>query len=303
MNVLVTGGAGLIGMAVRELLAARGHAVTAADINDFGRSDPDLLKLPLDDSRRLGRLLAARAINAIVHCAAISGPMLAKGEPMLVVDANIHATAVVLDAARRHGVARVVNCSSIGVYGNVGRGTITEETAIHPTSIYGASKAAGESLVEGFANEYGVDGVSLRITRVYGPYRRANCYLGDIIRDALAGRETRIACDLGFPYHYVHVDDVAEAILTALLAERLPSRVYLVGSGEAFTMPEVVACARDVIPEARIELVPGVDDVPDLQEVFSLARISQELDWQPRLPLADGLRAYRAAIEAGHAAL
>ena len=51
MNVLVTGGAGLIGMALRAGLAARGHAVTAIDVTDFGRGDAELKIVGLDDER------------------------------------------------------------------------------------------------------------------------------------------------------------------------------------------------------------------------------------------------------------
>lgn len=302
MNVLVTGGAGLIGMALRERLAQGGHGIVATDITDFGRNDPLLVLGTLGDGDQLDRLASDRNISAIVHCAAISGPMLAKGQPMLLVDANIRATAQLLNLARRHGIHRFVNCSSVGVYGNVGKGLIAEDTPLHPNSVYGATKIAGEALIEGFANEYGVDGVSLRIGRVYGPYRRANCHLGAIIRDAAADRTTQIRCDPAFPYHYVYVDDVAEAIEVALTAHRLPSRVYNVGGGEALTMPEIATQAKAAIPEARIELVSGEDEVPDFQEAFSLSRIERELGWRPRFSLGDGLRAYRDAIVRGRAA-
>ena len=82
---------------------------------------------------------------------------------------------------------RFVFCSSISVYGDVGAATITESTPLRPTSVYGATKVACEQLIQGFAVEYGLEGVSLRIGRVYGPYRRANCYFGAMIRDAAAG--------------------------------------------------------------------------------------------------------------------
>ena len=219
MNVLVTGGAGLIGMAARDNLAARGHVVVAIDVTDFGRGDSHLKIVGLADRPGLETLIEEHRIDAIVHCGAISGPMLAKGQPLLLVEVNIDGTALLLDLARVHTMRRFVFCSSISVYGNVGAAVITEETALRPTSVYGASKVACEQLVQGFAAEYGLDGVSLRIGRVYGPYRRANCHLGSIIRDAAAARTTEIPCDPDFIYHYVHVDDVAEAIAAGLEAE------------------------------------------------------------------------------------
>jgi UDP-glucuronate 4-epimerase len=190
MKVLVTGGAGLIGMAARKNLASRGHEVTAIDITNFGRSDPELILLGLADRAPLENLIEDAGIEAIVHCGAISGPMLAKGQPLLLVSSNIDGTALLLDLARMRNMRRFVFCSSISVYGNVGKAIITEERPLHPTSVYGATKVACEQLIEGFAVEYGLSGVSLRIGRVYGPYRRANCNIGAMIRDADAGRIT-----------------------------------------------------------------------------------------------------------------
>jgi UDP-glucuronate 4-epimerase len=302
MNVLVTGGAGLIGMALRSALIARGHAVTAIDVTDFNRGDAELRIVSLHDRDTLEALIVAQGVEAILHCGAISGPMMARGQPLLMVDVNVDGSAMLLDLARVHGMRRFVFCSSISVYGDVGEATIVEETPLRPTSVYGATKVACEQLIRGFAVEYGLEGVSLRIGRVYGPYRRANCYLGSIIRDAAAGRVTEIPCELRFAYHYVYVDDVAEALIAALEAKTLPTREYNVGSGEALTMPEIATIANEAIAGARIKLIPGADDVPDVQKVFDVSRIARDLGWRPRFDLASGLKSYQQAIDSGRAA-
>ncbi|MBE7246703.1 MAG: NAD(P)-dependent oxidoreductase, partial [Actinomycetospora chiangmaiensis] len=101
MNVLLTGAAGLIGMAVRPALEARGHRVVATDVTDFGHAVPGLHHVGFDDVAGFERLAEAHAIDAVVHCGAISGPMMAKGEPLKLVAVNIDATAALLDLARR----------------------------------------------------------------------------------------------------------------------------------------------------------------------------------------------------------
>jgi UDP-glucuronate 4-epimerase len=303
MNVLLTGAAGLIGMALRPLLAARGHHVVPIDITDFGHGDAALRIVPLDDRPALDALVAAEAIDAIIHCGAISGPMLAKGEPLKLVAANIDGTAQLLDIARLAGMRRFVFCSSISVYGNVGPGRITEATALRPTSVYGATKVACEQLVQGMRAEYGLSGVSLRIGRVYGPYRRANCHLKTMLVEAAAGREAVIPCDPGFVYHYVYVEDVAGAIIAALEAPSLLSGEYNVGSGQATTMPEIVTLASASMPEIRVRLVGGADDVADIQTEFDCSLITRDLGWSPRFDIGAGVLAYRDALRAGHAAL
>ena len=130
----------------------------------------------------------------------------------------------------------------------------------------------------------------------------ANCFLNDIIRNAAAGRKTTIPCDPGFVYHYVHVDDVAEAIAAALVAPAYPRRSYNVGSGEPLTMPQIAEIAAQAIEGAEIELVPGADDVPDVQMTFDVGRIGHDLNWNPQIRLASGLKNYRDAIVAGRSA-
>lgn len=295
MKVLVTGGAGLVGLAVRRALAARGDQAVAVDMTDFGRADPTLHRIAFAEHDRLEALLRAEKVDAIVHAGAVSSPVMARDEPLTIVDVNVAATAKLLDAARRLGIGRFVFCSSHVVYGDVGPGLIDEERATHPATAYAASKVAGEALVECFARDYGVPGVSLRITRVYGPYRRANCYLREIILDRAAGRTTVIPCDRAFTYHYIHVDDVAGAVLAALDAPSLPFGALNVTSGERLTMPEVVATAKRVLPDARIELANGQDPAPEVQEDFSLDRIAA-LGWRPRYGIEAGFTAYVAAM-------
>ncbi len=302
MNVLVTGGSGLIGMAVRKSVAARGHKVISVDVTDYGRGDGDLTLASLTDRPGLERLVDDTGIEAIIHCEAISGPMLAKGQPLMLVDANIVGTAHLLDLARTRNMRRFVFCSSISVYGSVGDAVITEDRPLHPTSVYGATKVASEQLIEGFATEFGLSGISLRIARVYGPYRRANCHLGSIIRDAAANRITEIATRADFPFHYVYVDDVAEALATALEAAAIPAFAYTVSGPAPLTMPEIKSVAERTIPGAAIRIVPGEDDVPDVQRVFDLGRIKADLGWAPSRDIARGLAEYAAAINAGQSA-
>jgi UDP-glucose 4-epimerase len=296
MNVLVTGGAGLIGMALRKTLTERGHLVTAIDVTDFGRDDRGLEIISINDGAALAELFARKAFDAVIHCGAISGPMMAKGEPLKIVEVNIDGTALLLDLARRHDLRRFVLCSSISVYGDVGMADIAEDTPLRPTSVYAASKVAGEQLLQAFAVEYGLSSVSLRIGRVYGPYRRGNCHLATLIRDAAAGNTTEIPCDPEFVYHYVYVDDVVAAQIAALTADKFSFSAYNVGSGEALTMPQIAEIARGAIPGVDPKLVAGADDVPDVQTVFDVSRIAADLGWRPRFDLASGLKAYQDAL-------
>ncbi len=292
MNILVTGGAGLVGMALRRHLSAAGHEVLATDITDFSRHDPALVLADLGDHARLEQLVVEKQIQAIVHSGGISGPLMQREFPRDVVRINVDSTAFLLDLARRHGIGRFLLMSSHVVYGHSDKAVISEEDAVHPGTTYAASKVAGEALVESFAREFGVSAAALRLTRVYGPHRRANCYLRQAIEDSLAGRTTVIPCDQSFPYHFVSVEDVAGATLAALEADDLTHAVYNVGSGEVLTMDEVRRIILDTVPNARIDLVEGRDPAPEVQKDFSLQRLAHDTGWRPRYPLAAGLADY-----------
>ncbi|EAR51925.1 dTDP-glucose 4,6-dehydratase [Oceanicola granulosus HTCC2516] len=297
MRVLVTGGAGLIGMALRRGLAAAGHEVVAVDITDFGRDDPGLVLLPLSDIEGLARLADARRIEAIVHGGGVSGPMMMRDDPAGIVATNTVSTAALLDIARRRE-ARFLLLSSHVVYGETGDAVIDEDRPPRPTTTYAASKAGADALVASFRHEFAADAASLRLTRVYGAYRRANCFLRQAILDAAAGRETVIKCDPDFPYHYLYVEDIVGAVAAALAAPKLAHPVYDVTSGEILFMPEIADILRATLPGARITLVPGRDDAPEVQAAFAARRLTADTGWHPAWPLRKGLADYAARLAA-----
>jgi nucleoside-diphosphate-sugar epimerase len=298
VKVLVTGGAGLVGMALRRVLPEHGHAVVATDITSFGRPDPDLVLLPLEDNSGHERLVVEHAVDTIIHSGGISGPMMLRDEPGRIVDINVGSTVALLDVARRHRLQRFLLMSSHVVYGDVGPALIDEDRPLHPTTTYAASKVAGEALVESFSRQWGLSAASLRLTRVYGPYRRANCFLRQTLIDAAAGETTTIPSDPAFPYHFVSVEDVAGAAAACLAAPELRHTTYNVTSGEVLTMPQVRDIAERAVPGARITLVPGRDDAPELQTEFTMGRLADDAGWTPAWPLARGLADYAARYAA-----
>ncbi len=291
MKILVTGGAGLIGVPLRHALRARGDQVTAIDVTDFGRGDTGLTMMSINDAAALRGLFASQRFDAVVHCGALSGPMMARDEPLKMVEVNIDGTAQLLEQARLFNISRFVFCSSISVYGDAGEATITEATPLRPSSVYGASKVAGEQLLRGYTAQFGVRGVSLRLARIYGQYRRANCHVASLIGDAARGEVTEIPCDPEFRYHYIYVDDVVTAMLAVLDAPSLLHLEYNIGSQEVTTMPELAEIARSVVPGVDVRLVSGADDVPDVQAAFDITRAIADLGWRPRFKMADGIAA------------
>jgi UDP-glucuronate 4-epimerase len=216
--VLVTGAMGLIGHAVRVALEAAGRPVLAVDREAGSVAGRPVVAGDVTAVHRLHALARdTGGFAGILHCGAYSGPMVARDDPSAIVAVNIAGTANILELARIHTVPRVVVCSSVSAYGHTPQGLspVPEATPLHPTTVYGASKAAAEALVDGYGAQYGLDGLSLRIGWVYGPRRSTACTLRDMLRHALAGRPFTLPCGADSHRQYAYVDDMARALVLA----------------------------------------------------------------------------------------
>ena len=160
-HIIVTGASGLVGNAVRVLLENSGRKVLAVDRNVGQVEGRPVLAADVTDVHALHGLAHEHDIGGIIHCGAFSGPMVAADSPVQMVDVNIVGTANMLELARRVGGVRVVFCSSASAVGPTpdGLSPVTEAVATNPSTVYGASKVAGEGLVSGYRRQFGVDGV------------------------------------------------------------------------------------------------------------------------------------------------
>jgi len=291
-TVLVTGAAGLVGNAVRVMLETQGRAVLAVDHMAATEEGRTLTIADVTDTHRLHALAGTTPLGGIIHCAAYSGPMVARDNPFDIVRVNVLGTANLLELARIHKIPRLVFCSTVSAYGHTGKGPLFEDTLLRPTSVYGGSKAASEHLLNTYAEQHGVDGVALRIGWVYGPRRRTYCALRDMIDDALRGRPTRLPCGRNDHRQYIHVDDAAAALIHALDTPVLPRRSYTVTGGTWLTLGEVAAIVRRVLPAADIEIGAAADPDDDQQGAFDISAAARDLGWRPQVALEDGIRRY-----------
>jgi UDP-glucuronate 4-epimerase len=295
--ILVTGAAGLIGNKVRQILEERGDTVIAIDrIAGSGGFGP-VTECDLGDVHRLHEL-SRDGIEGVIHCGAHSGPMVARDNPFSMVQVNIVGTANVLEVARVHGARRFVYCSSTSAYGPTPRGPVPEDVPMHPSSVYGASKVAGEQLVAAYASQYELNGTSLRLSWVYGPRRITDCMIRTMIADAQAGRPTRAPFGRDFPRQYIHVEDAAGALVTAFDKPSLPRRSYTVTGGTCKTLGEIAGIVRELFPQADIELGAGADPVDDIQYEFDISAAKRDLGYAPRYDLVAGIRDYAAWLAA-----
>src|SRR3954447_2467910 len=175
MRALVTGGAGFIGSHVVDALLARGDDVHVLDDLSTGRREnvapaAVLHEVDLRDGGRVAAGVGAAAPSVIFHLAAQIDVRVSVADPALDASINVGGTVNVLEAARRAGVARVVNSSTGGaIYGDSARVPTPEDEVPAAMSPYGQGKYAAEGYCGLYRRLYAMSTVSLRYANIYGP--------------------------------------------------------------------------------------------------------------------------------------
>lgn len=297
--VLVTGVGGLIGRAVAGRLFDEGRPVVGMD-----RAVPPGVGYPvvthdLPDAQRWHEVIVRFNVDQVVHAGGVSGPMVLRDAPGRTCDINVTGLTTLLEAARIHGLGRLVWFSSIMAYGQrPNLDPVTEATPLAPHTVYGATKAAGEAVIAGFHAEHRVDAVAFRVASCYGPGRTTSCLIRTLVENGLDGLPTRVYDGAGATRQHIFVEDVVDAVCAALDRGELPQRIYNIGPGEAQDLADIVDQVRVAVPQARAEIDPdGLAwnrfDVGPLD--VTAAR--RDLDFEPRTTLAEGAKRTRRWVE------
>ena len=296
-RVLITGGAGFIGSALAAAYQARGASVTAVDSLVTGRRDqvPEgvvLHALDVRDDALLDLFRAEGPFDLVLHYAALKDVRKALVDPRGDAEANVLGTLNVLRCAAETGAGRFVYPSSSAIYGEPVQLPTPESNAPAPISPYGISKWAAEAYCAYFAQSRGLPCVALRYGTVYGPAAAEETEAGVITifaRRMLAGQQPVIYGDGEQTRDLVYVDDIVAASMLAASAAPEPWAVYNVGNGQEVSINQVY---RELARCAEFT-APPVYDAPKPGEVrrncLDASRIKQDLGWQPRVSLHDGL--------------
>ncbi len=301
-RVCVTGGAGFIGSHLADALSARGVEVTILDDFRTGRREFLADALACDGVRLIeGDVLDVSTLEAamsgcdwVFHLQANADVRFGLDHPRRDLEQNTIATANVLEAMRAQGVARIAFSSTGSVYGEPAVFP-TPENAPFPvqTSLYGASKLAGEGLIAAYAAGYGFTGVIFRFVSILGE-RYTHGHLFDLYR-ALKRDPSRLRVlgDGRQEKSYLYVEDCVEAILLAAERHREQpgAHVYNLATTETTTVADSVRALT-----GHLSLLPHVEygggrrgwtgDSPLIH--LDTARI-RALGWRPRLTISQAV--------------
>ena len=325
MEILVTGCAGFIGAVLSRRLLERGDEVIGVDnLNDY--YDPGLKrdrlallagfakfqfrKLDISDRSQVEGLFREVNPRRVVHLAAQAGVRHSITHPHSYISANIEGFLNILEGCRATGVEHLVYASSSSVYGANEKLPFSEsDPAVHPVSLYGATKRANELMAHSYSRLYDIPVTGLRYFTVYGPWGRPDMSPILFTKKIYAGEPIRVFNRGEHRRDFTYIDDVVEA--TVRITDRTPdadtgwdatrpdpatgparSRIYNVGNQGAVNLMDYIKMleaeiGRNAVLEF-VEAQPG--DVLDTQSDSS--RLAEEFKFVSRTSLERGIKQF-----------
>ncbi len=300
MNIFVTGGAGYIGSATAEGLIKAGHSVTVYDSLVTGHraavpAGANFINGSLEDSHALTEALTSNKFDAIMHFAAFIEAGESMRDPGKFFRNNFSNSLQLIETAVQVGIKKLVFSSTAAVYQSSEQ-PLTEESVIGPTNVYGHTKLMTEQAIEWYRQIHGLHFAALRYFNACGAlpgrgeaHQPESHLIPRVLQIALGQAEsaTIFGTDYSTPdgtciRDYIHIADLVSAHILALGA--LDSRdrmIYNIGSGNGFSVREVIETARQVTGHAIpvIESPRRAGDSARL--VASPQKIINELGWKP----------------------
>jgi len=303
VKILVTGGAGFIGANfIRHLLQQHPYDdIVNLDALTYAGNLENLADVAAHPRYRFvrGDIADAAAVDALMRDVAVVVNFAAETHVDRSIDdaaaflhTNVNGTAVLLDAARRHGVERFVQISTDEVYGSLGpTGAFTESSPLCPSSPYSASKAAGDLLALSFWTTHRLPVVVTRCSNNFGPYQFPEKVIPLFVTNALEDQPLPLYGDGLNVREWIHVEDHCVAVDQVTRHGR-PGEVYNIGTGSELTNR---ALSERILHELGkpVTLIRYVTDRPghDRRYAIDAGKIRRALGWQSRVRFDDALQA------------
>ncbi len=310
MKILVTGGAGFIGgnfvhMMVEKYpedtiicvdsLTYAGNLSTLKSVMD--KPNFKFYKQDITDREGIFRLFEQENLDSssvVINFAAESHVDRSIEDPEVFLRTNILGTQVLLDATRKYKVGRYHQVSTDEVYGDLPLDRpelfFTEETPIHTSSPYSASKASADLLVQAFHRTFGVPATISRCSNNYGPYHFPEKLIPLMIANAIADKPLPVYGKGENVRDWLYVKDHCIAIDMIVRNGRV-GEVYNIGGHNERTNLEVVKTIIRELGKSE-DLITFVTDRKghDMRYAIDPTKIHSELGWLPTTPFDEGIK-------------
>lgn len=307
MKLFVTGGAGFIGsnfifyllekhpedtVLCVDALTYAGNLETLAPVMQNPRFR--FVKADIADRAAMYALFESEKPDVVVNFAAESHVDRSIENPSIFLQTNVMGTQVLLDACRKYGIQRYHQVSTDEVYGDLPLDRLdlffTEQTPLHASSPYSASKASADLLCNAYFRTYGLPVTISRCSNNYGPYQFPEKLIPLMIANALADKPLPVYGEGLNVRDWLYVEDHCTAI-DLILRKGKPGQVYNIGGHNERRNIDIVKTILAILGKPE-SLITHVADRKGHDQRYAIdpAFIHRELGWLPQTRFEDGIR-------------
>jgi len=286
MRLLVSGGAGFIGLSLVKRLILDGHEVVSYDL----RPSPMGESIIGDITDEEAFSKAVKSCEHVFHLAAAADLNWCSAHPNEAVKANIKGTRVVAEECAKRGIT-LSFASTCCVYGDTPDHPSDEESICSPTDIYGATKFVGEELIKGYQRKMGLNYHLLRFGTTYGPGMRPTLAIYIFIQQALQDKQLTLHGSGEQTRCMIYIDDIVEACVKTLKLDH-----YIMGTTLNIATDEELSVWQmaNMILKLTVRPLTQYVHVPDrfgqiMKEQIDISKARKMLDWEPKTSFREGL--------------
>lgn len=307
MNVLITGGLGMIGSTIARKLVDKGACVTLLDsciepygANLFNIQDiRDRVQVNISDIRdRESMKVLVKDRDIIFNLAGQVSHNDSIDNPYLDADINYIGHINVLECVRRHNPKAVVlHAGSRLQFGRIEYNPVDEKHPLRPRTPYALNKTAAENTYMFYYNVHGIRFVAFRIANPYGPrsQMRHSKYsmINWFIRQAMEGHTLRVFGDGGQIRDYIYVNDLADAFIGVSVDSACYGSVFNVGSGTGTKFRDMAETIVATVGNGAVEYVPWPETYINVEtgnHITDITKLKNTIKWEPAVSLSVGIK-------------
>ena len=305
-KVLVTGGAGCIGIQVCRELVDRGIAVVLFDlyeqiarVHDHLPTNVELYCGSILDSSSLRDALSGS--DGVIHLAAYLGVRRTETNALRCLEINIGGTKNVLDCGVQNGIEKIVFASSSEVYGEPLENPVSENSITQGKTVYAVTKLAGEQLCKAYVQRYPqLSCTILRYFNTYGAHQIAQFVIPKFIRNVTEGKPPIIYGDGQQKRCFCHASDTAWATVEALFSDQVDGKTLNIGNSESLVTVSELAemiiriCGKEGSIHPKYENQFGKTDRSEDREVCErycdTSQAERLLQFSAKVGLEEGIQ-------------
>ena len=307
MNILVTGGQGLIGHNVVSKLEAQGHSVVITDTQtNYGiipqselayllseRSkkikSSEVYLIDICDPVGMNRLFSKYKFDTVIHLASFPRQKVVNANPALGSRTMSEGLLNLLELSVKYNVKRFVYTSSSMVYGDF-KDFVKEDAVCNPQGQYGIMKLAGEWLIKDYTRKYGIEHTIFRPSAVYGPLDVEDRVISKFLLTAMRGGILKVN-GINETLDFTYVDDAAIGIVSASLAENTANKTYNITKSHSKTLLSAAELAVKLAGKGTVEVKEKDADFPS-RGALDITAARQDFGFDPKVDIDEGFEIY-----------